>query len=122
MGIIDEVSDRGMALPVGIGLALAAVSMGPKLVKAGRPMIKSAMKGYLIVSERAQEMFAETGERLQDVYAEVKHEYEQETTCRSAEEDSAAEPASEPSKAAKTAEGARPARPRQARKPKGEGK
>lgn len=86
MAVLEEVSDRGLALPLGIGLAVAAISAGPKLMKAGRPLIKSAIKGYLYMQERSREMFAETGERMQDIYAEAKHEYDEQMQTMKAEE------------------------------------
>ena len=77
MAIMEEVSERGLGLPLGVGLLIAAVSAGPKLMKAGRPLIKNAIKGYLAVQEKSKEMFAETTERMQDIYAEAKHEYDE---------------------------------------------
>lgn len=78
MGMIEEVQDRGLGLPLGIGLAVAAISAGPKIVEAGRPVMKSVIKGYLAVHTKMREMMAETGEKMQDVYAEAKHEFDEE--------------------------------------------
>lgn len=103
MSVTEEIADRGWGWPLGIGLVVAAVSAGPQIVKSGRPLVKRAIKGYLLVQERAREMFAETGERMQDIYAEAKHEYEEEAQAMSAE-------AHEQPKAEKAAEGAKPAR------------
>lgn len=94
MALMEEISDRGLALPLGVGLVVAAVSAGPKLVKAGKPMIKGAIKGYLALHEKTKEMFAESSERMQDIYAEAKHEYEEESHVKAAgaeEEEAAAE-------------------------------
>lgn len=91
MALLEEVSDRGLGLPLAVGLAVAAVSAGPRLVKAGKPLIKGAIKGFFVVQARAKEMFAETGERLQDVYAEARHEYEEEMHAAKPEEHEIAE-------------------------------
>ena len=77
MALMEEVSERGLGLPLGVGLIIAAVSAGPKLMKASRPLLKNAIKGYLAVQEKSKEMFAETAERMQDIYAEAKHEYDE---------------------------------------------
>lgn len=90
--------------PIGIGLAVLAVSMAPKLMKAGRPLMKRAIKGYLTVQERAKEVAAESGERMQDLYAEAKHEHESEMAAMRAESDLMPEPQMA---AATTAEGGR---------------
>jgi len=77
MALMEEVTERGLGLPLGVGLLIAAVSAGPKLMKASRPLLKNAIKGYLVVQEKSKEMFAETAERMQDIYAEAKHEYDE---------------------------------------------
>lgn len=106
MSLIEDVTEKGLGLPLGIGLAIAAVSAGPKLVKAGRPLIKSAIKGYLMVQARSKEMFAETAERMQDIYAEARHEYEEEAQMPKAEEEKPMQVVAEEHK---PAEGAKPA-------------
>ncbi len=103
MAITEELSERGWAWPLGIGLVVAAVSAGPQIVKSGRPLVKRAIKGYLAIQERSREMFAETSERMQDLYAEAKHEYEQEAQSMQAE-------AQEEQQPEKPAEGAKPSR------------
>lgn len=103
MSVTEEIVDRGWGWPLGIGLVVAAVSAGPQIFKSGRPLMKRAIKTYLLVQERAREMFAETGERMQDIYAEAKHEYEQEAQAMSAE-------AHEQPEAEMAAEGGKPAR------------
>jgi|YNPNPStandDraft_1061719.scaffolds.fasta_scaffold00004_68 hypothetical protein len=105
MSIIEEVTDRHLGLPIGLGLAIAAISVGPKLVSAGRPLIKGAMKGYLMLQAKSKELLAETSERMQDLYAEAKHEYDQSTEMRKAER---AQPASAEESAAKAARKPKP--------------
>ncbi len=114
MGVLEDVSESGMGWPLGIGLLVAAVSAGPKLVKAGKPAIKGAIKGYLILQSKSREMFAETSERLQDLYAEAKYEHEHQLEAGAVEE----EPVHAAPRAHKTAaEGARPKRRTTRRKP-----
>lgn len=84
--------DRAKGWPIGIGLVVLAVSAGPKLMKAGRPLVKRAIKGYLAAQEKAKEAVAEGSERMQDLYAEAKHEYEQEAVTARAESDIMPEP------------------------------
>ncbi len=108
MAIIDEVSERGLGIPLGIGLLVAAVSVGPKLIKSGRPLMKRAIKGYLVVQEKTREMLAETSERMQDLYAEAKHEFDEEAQMVKAGEVSTQEQHEEPS----ATEGAKPSRTR----------
>lgn len=42
--------------------------------KGGRPLAKQALKGYLVLSERARELTAQASEQLQDIYAEARAE------------------------------------------------
>ncbi len=76
MGIVNEISERHLSLPIGAGIMIAALSAAPKLIKAAKPMIKGAIKGYLVVSAKAREMTAEAIEQFQDLYAETKYEFE----------------------------------------------
>jgi len=76
MGVVEDLSERGLGLALLVGVGVAAVSAGPKLIKAARPAIKTAMKGFITVRDRAKESVAEMGEQFQDLYAEAKHEME----------------------------------------------
>lgn len=76
MKVIEQISERHLGLPIGIGIVVAAVSAGPRLVKAVRPFAKGAIKGYFALQARAKESFAEMGEQMQDLVAEAKHEME----------------------------------------------
>lgn len=113
MSIMEEVSDRGLGWPLGIGLAVAAISAGPQLVKASRPLAKKAIKAYLVLHERAKEAMAETGEQMQDLYAEARHEYAEEATVARASE-------MEEQKEEQTAEGHKPSRSRKPKSAEGE--
>ncbi|MDP8922816.1 MAG: hypothetical protein M3O34_08065 [Chloroflexota bacterium] len=64
------------------GLGLVAVAGGALLMsRAGRPTVKGAIRGWLAGRDKAAELgdqvrtfAAETGERIQDLYAEAKAE------------------------------------------------
>ena len=107
MAFMEDVSDRGLGWPLGIGLIVAAVSAGPKMVRSGRPLIKRAIKGYLTLQTKGKEMFAESTEHLQDIYAEAKHEFDEEVHAMPAEQEQEAEPMKSEEK---PAEGGKPAR------------
>src|SRR5687768_9083221 len=78
MGLPEDLLERASS-PAVLGVGLGVLFLGPVLVPAVgrglRPIAKGAIKGYLALSERTREMFAETGERLQDLYAEAQAEY-----------------------------------------------
>lgn len=60
------------------GLGVAAVAGAVLLVgKGGRPLAKRAIKGYLVLSERAREPRVEASEQLQGIYAEARAEREE---------------------------------------------
>ncbi len=68
---------------LGLGLALGAgVALGRG---GGRPLVKSAVKGYIAATDRIREVTAEAAESLQDVYAEVKAEQDQARQAAEAE-------------------------------------
>jgi len=77
--MLDDVLDVFGGTPgriLGVGLALG---LGIVLGRGMRPVAKSAFKGFLALQNRVKEATAEAGESLQDIYAEAKAEYEQET-------------------------------------------
>jgi hypothetical protein len=61
------------------GLALAGVA-GVAILggRRAKPLARGAIKGYLGSREWARERFAEATERVQDLYAEARYEYQQE--------------------------------------------
>lgn len=83
---LDDVAE-GAAIGVG-ALAVGAVALigAPR----AKPLAKQAIKGYLAVTERARGALAEAGERVQDIYAEAKVEYDSEAQGRPAAEHYAA--------------------------------
>ena len=78
MGFTEELLERASGSTI-LGVGLGVLFLGPVLIPAVgrglRPIAKGAIKGYLALTERSREMFAETGERLQDLYAEAQSEY-----------------------------------------------
>ena len=72
---LDELAEGVLGpawgLPVA-AVAAVAVIAGPR----AKPLAKGAIKGYFAMTQRAREWVAETGEQLQDLYAEAKYEYE----------------------------------------------
>lgn len=59
---------------LGAGLVLAVMRNGGTGVK---PLARGAMKAYLSASEKVQELSSEARESLEDLYAEVKTEQEE---------------------------------------------
>ncbi len=59
---------------VGVGVAMVAPKILPVLMNVGRPLIKSAIKGGLVVSNKMKELTAEMSEQFNDMVAEVKAE------------------------------------------------
>ncbi|MCX8053442.1 MAG: DUF5132 domain-containing protein [Armatimonadetes bacterium] len=86
MALLEEISDRKLGLPLGIGLAVMAVSAGPALMRAARPVAKGAIKAYLALRARTREVMAEMSEQAQDLYAEAKHEMESSRAALAGEE------------------------------------
>lgn len=78
MLLVDDVVEGilgGTSWGVGV-LAVGAVALvaGPR----AKPLAKQAIKGYMVGTQRVREWSAEATERLQDLYAEAKYEYESE--------------------------------------------
>ena len=77
---LDDVLD-GVAGGTAWGFGVAMVAGAVLLVgKGGRPLAKQAIKGALILAERTRELTAEASEQIQDIYAEVRAELEDEGT------------------------------------------
>ncbi len=57
-----------------LGVALAAPIVLPAVAAVSRPLAKTLIKGYLVLSDMAKEFAAETGEQISDLVAEVKAE------------------------------------------------
>lgn len=73
---IDDLAEGILgSTPLGLGVVavtVAAVAVGPR----AKPLAKNVIKGYFVATQRVREWTAESGERLQDLYAEAKYEYE----------------------------------------------
>jgi len=74
---LDDILDGvfGSSALGGLGvtaLAVAAVVGAPR----AKPLAKQAIKGYLTATQRVREWTAESSEKLQDLYAEAKYEFE----------------------------------------------
>jgi hypothetical protein len=59
---------------VGIGVALVAPVVVPALAAGMRPLAKAVIKGGIMVYDKGAEAFAEAGEQLSDLMAEVRAE------------------------------------------------
>jgi hypothetical protein len=75
------VLDNGLkgAVPsilVVLGVALAAPIVLPAVAAVSRPLAKSLIRGYLVLSDMTKEFAAEAGEQISDLVAEVKAERE----------------------------------------------
>ncbi|GEM_PF-1727228 len=73
----------GMAAGVGFALGVGATAAGAARM---RPLVKRAIKGGMVATDRMREMTAEMGETLQDLYAEAKAEREAEARGTAAAE------------------------------------
>jgi hypothetical protein len=61
-------------LAIGIGAAVLAPAILPVLAGAAKPLVKAAIKGGIMLYEKGKENFAEVGEVVEDLVAEVKAE------------------------------------------------
>ncbi len=77
-----------------LGVALAAPIVLPAVAAVSRPLAKTLIKGYLVLSDMAKEFAAETGEQISDLVAEVKAEREAAVAA-----EAVAEPEPKPAKA-----------------------
>jgi hypothetical protein len=75
IGKLIEGAVGGAAWGAGFAAAAGAALLGGT---RGKPLAKRAMKTFLVAQQRGREMVAEGAERIQDVYAEAKYEYEAE--------------------------------------------
>lgn len=85
---------RGVAVLV--GAAALAPAVWPAVGRATRPVAKSALKAGLVGVEHARERFAELSEAADDLWAEVRHELDEERRAREAAEPAATAAADAP--------------------------
>ena len=76
MGLFDNGLKGNIlsGLAIGIGAAVLAPAILPILVGAAKPLVKAAIKGGIVLYDRGKESFAEVGEVVEDLVAEVKAE------------------------------------------------
>ena len=76
MGLFDNGLKGNIfsGLAIGIGVAVLAPAILPILVGAAKPLVKAAIKGGIVLYDRGKESFAEVGEVVEDLVAEVKAE------------------------------------------------
>ena len=70
---LGDLLEGGGSWGLGVGLVAGAAIV---LAKSGRPVLKSAIVGYLTLSDRVKTLAAETSEQLQDLYEEARTEYQ----------------------------------------------
>ena len=86
MALFDDVfegfgSSWTSTVLVGIGIALVAPVVVPALATGMRPLAKAVIKGGITVYDKGAEMFAEAGEQLSDLVAEVRSELDATATA-----------------------------------------
>jgi competence ComEA-like helix-hairpin-helix protein len=79
MALTEELIERmGGSTGAGVGAGLAALILAPRfarpLGRGLRSLAKGAIKGYLLVSERAREAVADASDELQQLYTEAQAE------------------------------------------------
>jgi hypothetical protein len=76
MGLFDDVLKGNIVtgLAIGIGAAVLAPAVLPVIAGVAKPVAKAAIKGGIILFEKGKEAFAEAGEVVEDLVAEVKAE------------------------------------------------
>lgn len=94
---IDDFTKNGTPLGIAIGigvtvLASAVIPILPALAKAARPTVRAAIKSGIVLTERAQELIAETNEQLEDIFAEARDELVRESEMEQAESTEYREP------------------------------
>jgi Protein of unknown function (DUF5132) len=67
-------SDVTKVVAIGAGAALLIPNLLPAVLRAGKPVVKAAIKGGLLVYAKGREAFAEAGEVAEDIYAEARSE------------------------------------------------
>lgn len=76
MGLLDNGLKGTIltGLAIGIGAAVLAPAVIPVIAAVAKPVTKAAIKGGLILFKKGKETFAEVGEVVEDLVAEVKSE------------------------------------------------
>lgn len=79
MGLVEGIFEEGLSglgstMLLGVGAVLAAPVIIPAAMGGIRPLIKTAVKGYVYVSDSLRESLAEAGEQFTDLVEEVRAE------------------------------------------------
>lgn len=77
----DAVSGWSGSILLGVGVALAAPILFPAVAAVARPAAKGLIKGGLFVMDSLQELVSEGGEKLSDLVAEARTEYNARATA-----------------------------------------
>jgi hypothetical protein len=71
----DFFEDLGVpGLAAGVGAIVLTPLLIPAVAKVGKPLAKAALKGGIVAYEKSRSTFAEAGEAIEDMIAEVKAE------------------------------------------------
>lgn len=73
----------------GLGWGVGAVAIAAVAIVGGtwgKPLAKSAIKGYFAMTDRLREAAAGATESVQDLYSEAKHEYQSQLSGEGAPE------------------------------------
>ncbi len=76
MNIKDVLKGDVSGLAIGVGFALLAPVVLPVLGSVARPILKTAVKGFLVLSDSARSLVAEVGEEVGDIVAEARAEHD----------------------------------------------
>src|SRR5919198_1220514 len=75
MGMFEDgLKGFGPSLLMSVGAVIAAPVVIPAVMGGLRPLAKTAIRGYLYLSDSLRETIAEAGEQVSDLVAEAKAE------------------------------------------------
>jgi hypothetical protein len=75
MGLFEDgLKGLGPSLLMSVGAVIAAPVVIPAVMGGLRPLAKTAIRGYLYLSDSLRESIAEAGEQVSDLVAEAKAE------------------------------------------------
>ncbi len=86
MALFDDIvegfgSSLVSSVLLGVGVVLVAPMVVPALAVGMRPLAKAVIKGGMMVYDKGAEVFAEAGEQLSDLVAEVRSELDATATA-----------------------------------------
>lgn len=75
MALFDSMTESFLpSALIGVGAVLLAPVLVPAVASGLRPVVKSLVKGGIIVTDKVNAVVAEAGEQLDDLIAEVRAE------------------------------------------------